>query len=174
MSRYQKGKTSLNFTEVRDSDWQWHQQGHMQVCTLLQTDNHTRTPPLLCFLQAGCPSCCPTNSIKALEAINTNSKYKRNKNYSENLHICEKSLLCHLQITAISLRLQSPMLKCTLWVILKWLNLTASKSTNSHTIKFSLLRYWTVFSHNLTPGFLWSTSWPRYLSINQMQQLQFN
>jgi len=43
---------------------QWHQLGHMQVCTLLQTDNHTSTPPL-CFLQAGCPSCRPTNSVKA-------------------------------------------------------------------------------------------------------------
>jgi len=39
----------------------------MQVCTLLQTDNHTSTPPL-CFLQPGCPSWCPTNSIKALKA----------------------------------------------------------------------------------------------------------
>jgi len=28
----------------------------MQVCTSLQTDNHTSTPPLS-FLQAGCPSC---------------------------------------------------------------------------------------------------------------------
>ena len=33
----------------------------MQVCTLLQTDNHASTPPLS-FLQAGCPSCRPTNS----------------------------------------------------------------------------------------------------------------
>jgi len=40
----------------------------MQVCTSLQTDNHTSTPPLLCFLQAGCPSCRPTNSVKALKA----------------------------------------------------------------------------------------------------------
>ena len=40
MSRYQKGKTSLDFTEARDSEWQWHQLGHMQVCTSLQTDNH--------------------------------------------------------------------------------------------------------------------------------------
>jgi len=40
----------------------------MQVCTSLQTDNHTSTPPLLCFLQAGCPSCHPTNSVKALKA----------------------------------------------------------------------------------------------------------
>ena len=46
VSRYQKGKTNLDFTEARDSEWQWHQLGHMQVCTLLQTDNHTRTPPL--------------------------------------------------------------------------------------------------------------------------------
>jgi len=30
--RYQKGKTNLDFTEARDSEWQWHQLGHMQVC----------------------------------------------------------------------------------------------------------------------------------------------
>jgi len=66
VSRYQKGKTNLDFTEARDSEWQWHQLCHMQVCTSLQTDNHTSTPPL--FLQAGCPSCRPTNSIKALKA----------------------------------------------------------------------------------------------------------
>ena len=65
-----KVKTNLDFTEARDSEWQWHQLGRMQVCTLLQTDNHTSTPPL-CFLQAGCPSCCPTDSVKALKAWNT-------------------------------------------------------------------------------------------------------
>jgi len=67
VSRYQKGKTNLDFTEARDSEWQWHQLGHVPVCTLLQTDNHTSTSPL-CFLQAGCPSCRPTNSVKALKA----------------------------------------------------------------------------------------------------------
>ena len=65
--RYQKGKTNLDFTEARDSEWQWHQLGSMQVCTSLQTDNHASTLPLS-FLQAGCPSCCPTNSVKALKA----------------------------------------------------------------------------------------------------------
>jgi len=45
VSRYQKGKTSLDFTEVRDSEWQWHQLDHMQVYTSLQTDDHTSTPP---------------------------------------------------------------------------------------------------------------------------------
>ena len=67
VSRYQKGKSNLDFTEARDSEWQWHQLGHMQVCTLLQTDNHTSTPPLG-FLRAGCPSCRPANSVKALKA----------------------------------------------------------------------------------------------------------
>jgi len=68
VSRYQKGKTNLGFTEARDSEWQWHQLGHMQVCTLLQTDNYASTPTTQ-FLQAGCPSCHPTNSVKALKAL---------------------------------------------------------------------------------------------------------
>jgi len=66
VSQYQKGETNLDFTEARDSEWQWHQLGHMQVCTSLQADNHASTPPLS-FLQAGCPSCRPTNSVKALK-----------------------------------------------------------------------------------------------------------
>jgi len=49
VSQYQKGKTNLDFTEARDSEWQWHQLGHMQVYTSLQTDNHASTPPLLFF-----------------------------------------------------------------------------------------------------------------------------
>jgi len=67
VSRYQKGKTNLDFNEARDNEWQWHQLGYMQVCTLLQTDNHA-SAPLLNFLQAGCPSCHPTDSVKALKA----------------------------------------------------------------------------------------------------------
>jgi len=54
---YKKGKN-----EARDSDWQWHQLGHMQICTSLQTNNHASTPPLS-FLQAGCLFCRPTNSV---------------------------------------------------------------------------------------------------------------
>ena len=75
VSRYQKGKPNLDFTEARDSEWQWHQLGHTQVCTSLQTDNHASTPPLS-FLQAGCPSCRPTNSVKALKARFRNSLNK--------------------------------------------------------------------------------------------------
>jgi len=68
VSGYQKGKTNLDFSEARDSEWQWHQRGHMQVGISLQTDNHASTPPLS-FLQAGCPSCHPSNSVKALKAM---------------------------------------------------------------------------------------------------------
>jgi len=49
VSRYQKGKTNLDLTEARGSERQWHQLGHTQVCTLLQTDNHTSTSPLKFF-----------------------------------------------------------------------------------------------------------------------------
>ena len=73
VSRYQKGKTNLDFTEAGDSEWQWYQLGHMQVCTPLQTDNNASTPPLS-FLQEGCPSCRPTNSVKALKALYKSSK----------------------------------------------------------------------------------------------------
>jgi len=60
VSRYHKGKTNLDFTEARDSEWQWHQLGHMQVCTSFQTDNHTSPTT---------QSCRPTNSIKALKDV---------------------------------------------------------------------------------------------------------
>ena len=76
VSRYQKGKTSLDFTEARDSEQQWHQLGCVQVCTSLQTDNHASTPPLS-FLQAGCPFCRPANSIKALKLVTLDSNMQR-------------------------------------------------------------------------------------------------
>jgi len=50
VSRYKKGRTNLDFTEARDSEWQWHQLGNIQVCTSLQTEyNHASTPPLSFF-----------------------------------------------------------------------------------------------------------------------------
>ena len=61
VSRYQKGKTDLDFTEARDSEW--HQLGHMQVCTSLQTDNHANTPPLSFFYRPDAlPAAQPTAS----------------------------------------------------------------------------------------------------------------
>jgi len=49
VSQYQKGKTNLDYTGARDSEWQWNPLGHMQVCTSLQTENHASTPPLSFF-----------------------------------------------------------------------------------------------------------------------------
>jgi len=49
VSRYQEGKTNLDFTEARDSEWQWHQLGHMQVCISLHTYSHASTPTLSFF-----------------------------------------------------------------------------------------------------------------------------
>ena len=69
VSRYQKGKTNLDFTEAKDSEWQWHQLGHMQVCTLLQIDNHASTPPLS-FLQSISPFLPPNQQHQSTEGIN--------------------------------------------------------------------------------------------------------
>jgi len=60
--RYQKGKTNPDFTEARDSEWQWHQLGHMQVCISLQTDNHTNTSPLSFYRPDALPAAQPTAS----------------------------------------------------------------------------------------------------------------
>jgi len=60
VNRYQKGKTNLDFTEARDSEWQWHQLGHMQVYTLAPDRQPRQYPPLKFFTGR------PTNSVKAL------------------------------------------------------------------------------------------------------------
>ena len=62
VSRYQKSKTNLDFTAARDSEWQWHQLGHMQVCTSLQTENHANTPPLVFYRPDALPATQPTAS----------------------------------------------------------------------------------------------------------------
>jgi len=54
VSRYQKGKTRKVKT-------------NLDLLEHLIPDNHANIPPLS-FLQAGCPSCRPTNSFKALKA----------------------------------------------------------------------------------------------------------
>jgi len=59
VSQYQKGKTNLDFTEAKDSEWQWHQ---LQVCTSLQTDNHASTQPLSFYRLDALPATQPTTS----------------------------------------------------------------------------------------------------------------
>jgi len=66
--QYQNGKTNLDFTEERDSEWQWHQLGHMQVCTLLQTDNDASTPPLS-FFTGRMPFLPPNQQLRGNEGL---------------------------------------------------------------------------------------------------------
>ena len=68
VSRYQKGKTNLDFAEARDSEWQWHQLGHMQVCNSLQTDNHASTPPLS-FFTGWMPFLPPNQQQRSTEGL---------------------------------------------------------------------------------------------------------
>jgi len=85
VSWYQKGKTNLDFAEARDSEWQWHQLGHMQVCILLQTDNHASNPPLS-FFTGRMPFLPPNQQCQSTEGIAlklssaTHTKYKYEKN----------------------------------------------------------------------------------------------
>jgi len=58
VSWYQKGKTNLDFTEARDSEWQWH----MQVYTLLQTDNHATPHNSVFYRPDALPAAQPTAS----------------------------------------------------------------------------------------------------------------
>ena len=73
VSRYQKGKTNLDFTEARDSEWQWNPLGHMQVCTSLQTDNLASTP-LLSFFTGRMPFLPPDQQCQSTEAHCTDNR----------------------------------------------------------------------------------------------------
>ena len=70
-----KVKTNLDFTEATDSEWQWHQLGHMQVCILLQTDNHTSTPP---FFTGRVPFLSPNQQRQSTEGKKTLRQYTKN------------------------------------------------------------------------------------------------
>jgi len=61
VSQYQKGKTSLDLMQ-QESDWQWHQLGHMQICTSPQTDSHASMPPLSFYRLNALPATQPTVS----------------------------------------------------------------------------------------------------------------
>jgi len=65
----QIGKTYLDFTETRDSEWQWNQLGHMQVCTLLQSDNHASQYPTTQFFTSQMLFLMPNQQCQSTEGI---------------------------------------------------------------------------------------------------------
>jgi len=66
VSRYQKGKTSLDLNKARDDGVlgrQWHQLDHMQtICTSWQTDNHTNSSSIKFYRPNALPDAQPTES----------------------------------------------------------------------------------------------------------------
>jgi len=99
VSRYQKGKTNLDFTEARDNEWQWQQLGHMQVCTLLQTDNHAYHPTTL-FFTGRMPFLPPNQQRQSTEGNQSTPSYytnKINESFLEQLqkvHVLVFSIFC--------------------------------------------------------------------------------
>ena len=87
VSRYQKGKTNLDVTKARDSEWQWHQLGHMQVCTSLQRDNHASNHS---FFTGRMPFLLPNQRNDCTEL---SSKYRLRVDGSRRGHLLLSSLL---------------------------------------------------------------------------------
>jgi len=79
VSQYQKGKTNLDFTEARDSEWQWHQLGHMQVCISIQTDNHTSTQ----FFTGRMPFLPPNQQHQSTEGLGALKQMKIMRSLTE-------------------------------------------------------------------------------------------
>jgi len=62
LPRWASTRTNLGFTEARDSEWQWHQLGHTQICTSPTTDNHASTSPPSFYRPDAFPTTHPTAS----------------------------------------------------------------------------------------------------------------
>ena len=104
VSRNRKDKTNLDFTEARDSEWQWHQLGHMQVCTSLQTDNHASTPPLSFFTgwmpflppnqqrQSTEGSCLSVNQVNILPVIAIRKKEEEIITYRQSFSLVDSAI----------------------------------------------------------------------------------
>ena len=69
VGRYQKGKTNLDLTEARDGERVAVASAGPYASLHHAPDRQPRQHPTTRFLQAGCPSCRPTNSVKALKAL---------------------------------------------------------------------------------------------------------
>ena len=62
VSRYQKRKTNLDFTEARDSEWKWHQ---LAICKSAPSSRQITTPALhhsVDYRPDGLPAAQPTAS----------------------------------------------------------------------------------------------------------------
>ena len=75
VSRYQKGKTNLDFTEARDSEWQWHQLGHIHYTSLhLAPGRKPRQHPTTQFFTGRMPFLPPNQQRHSTEGSSTLSQ----------------------------------------------------------------------------------------------------
>ena len=119
MSRYQKGKTNPDFTEARDSEWQWqwHQLGQMQVCTSLQSrrpetdvlplchatnplqrDNHKEKHPTTQFFTSRMPFLTPNQQHQSTEGRHQtlgNWMLKANQNKTKVTYAAKTKIICN-------------------------------------------------------------------------------
>jgi len=63
VSWYQKGKTNLDFTEARDSEWQWHQLGKSAPRSRQITMQHPTTQ----FFTGRVPFLLPNQQCQSTE-----------------------------------------------------------------------------------------------------------
>ena len=97
VSQYQKSKTNLDFIEARDSEWKWHQLGHTQVCTSLQTDNHASTSPFS-FLQARMAFLAPNQQHQSIEGTDCTAVKHITRSLNDDRNYDEKmshNFTCH-------------------------------------------------------------------------------
>ena len=124
VSRYQKCKTNLDFTEATDSEWQCHQLGHMQGCSLLQADNHASTPPLSFF----------TGRMPFLPPNQQRQSTKGTYYVTQRLLIIKYSVFCDFRIQGLSRT--SP---GQLGIFCKTLQYTASRHATKFTKQSTLI-----------------------------------
>jgi len=76
VSWHQKGKPFWILLEQERMGWQWYQLDHVQIiCTSLQSDNHSSTPPFSFYRPDTLPATQPTAS----------------KHWRQLLHSCTKN-----------------------------------------------------------------------------------
>ena len=102
-SQYQKGKTNLDFTEARDSGWQWHQLGHNASLHLAPDRQPHQHPTTLMFSYRphALPAAQPTMPKHWRQFQSTNLT----KNWMDSKPLCQhpsdNSLLWHQYPTVL-------------------------------------------------------------------------
>jgi len=106
VSRHQKGKTNLDFTGARDSEQQWYQLGHIQICTSLQTDNYASTSPSFKFFTGRMPFLPPNQQRQSTEGIANVNKVQVTTYNNTVIMMCINAI-CHSQAVTTDLKCKS-------------------------------------------------------------------